>query len=240
MEEMYEVLKFIEHGAHCRQSMDCVQGTILLDYMKENPTVEKTVLLRWFRQLCVCVDQFHRCRNRQNYRYLNPCSILVADTGKLLLLDMEAPDNETAMKQMQKRAVRSHFVKPVYDIGAGRNHDADLYAYGKTIQFMLAYLEVVPALTKREEIRLSRVIEKCIGESKKKYDDFRQILNELPAGSGKKQNVREKNGKTAAAALGGAAAGVLLCSALILTDVPAAAGQDAIVTAGEAETAEQQ
>ena len=163
----------------------------------------------------------------------------MADTGKLLLLDMEAPDNETAMKQMQKRAVRSHFVKPVYDIGAGRNHDADLYAYGKTIQFMLAYLEVVPALTKREELRLSRVIEKCIGESKKKYDDFCQILNELP-GSGKKQNVREKNGKTAAAALGGAAAGVLLCSALILTDVPAAAGQDAIVTAGEAETAEQQ
>ena len=51
MEEMYEVLKFIEHGAHCRQSMDCVQGTILLDYMKENPTVEKTVVPS---AVCLC------------------------------------------------------------------------------------------------------------------------------------------------------------------------------------------
>ena len=32
---MYEVLKFIEHGLRCRQSMDCVQGTILLSYLKK-------------------------------------------------------------------------------------------------------------------------------------------------------------------------------------------------------------
>ena len=28
MEEMYEVLRFIEHGTQCRQSMDCVEGII--------------------------------------------------------------------------------------------------------------------------------------------------------------------------------------------------------------------
>ena len=83
MKEMYEVLKFIEHGLRCRQSMDCVQGTILLSYLKENPRIDKTVLIDWFRELAVSVDQYHRSHGRQNYRYLNPCSVIVSEDGRL-------------------------------------------------------------------------------------------------------------------------------------------------------------
>ena len=104
---MYEVLKFIEHGAHCRQSMDCIQGTVLLNYLKENSQIDKTTLIRWFRELAVCMDQYHRSHSRQNYRYLNPCSIVVSEEGTLFLLDMESAENEPVMKRMQKRAVRS-------------------------------------------------------------------------------------------------------------------------------------
>lgn len=177
---MYEVLKFIEHGAHCRQSMDCVRGTILLSYLRENPGMEKVTLIAWFRELAVCVDQYHRSHSRQNYRYLNPCSIVVSEEGTLFLLDTEAPDNEPVMKRMQSRAVRSHFVKPVYEIGVGKNNEADLFAYGRTIQFILAYAEIHPALSRREEKRLSRVIARCTGESGKRYEDLRQVLRDLP------------------------------------------------------------
>ena len=177
---MYEVLKFIEHGVHCRQSMDCVQGTILLNYLKENPRIEKGMLISWFRELAASVDQYHRSRSRQNYRYLNPCSIVVSEEGRLFLLDMEAPDNEPVMKRMQKRAVRNHFVKPVYEIGTAGNNDADLFAYGRTIQFVLAYSEVYPALSRREEKRLARVIDRCTGETRKKYADLQQVLKDLP------------------------------------------------------------
>lgn len=237
MEKMYEVLKFIEHGTHCRQSMDCVQGMILLDFMKENPAVEKAVLLKWFRQLAVCVDQFHRCRGRQNYRYLNPCSVLVSESGKILLLDMEAADNAPAMKQMQSRAMRSHFVKPLYEMGTGRSFDADIYAYGKTIQFMLAYLEVEPALTKREELRLSRVIRRCTGESKKRYEEFRQIVNELPVPAGRKTNSRGKGERALTAAMGGAAAGIILCAILVIAgeNGSSAAGPEGRLAAGYGE-----
>lgn len=177
---MYEVLKFIEHGVHCRQSMDCVQGTILLNYLKENPQIEKGMLISWFRELAASVDQYHRSHSRQNYRYLNPCSIVVSEEGTLFLLDMEAPDNEPVMKRMQKRAVRNHFVKPVYEIGTAGNNDADLFAYGRTIQFVLAYSEVYPVLSRREENRLSRVIDRCTGETRKKYTDLQQVLKDLP------------------------------------------------------------
>lgn len=181
MEEMYEVLKFIEHDAHCRQSMDCIRGTVLLSYLKEHTQIEKPVLFSWFRELAVSVDQYHRSRSRQNYRYLNPCSIIVSDEGRLFLLDMEAPDNEPAMKRMQNRAVRSHFVKPIYEIGICRNNDADLFAYGRTIQFILAYSDIYPPINRREEVCLSRIIDRCTGESRKKYDDMRGILRDLPA-----------------------------------------------------------
>ena len=178
---MYEVLKFIEHGVHCRQSMDCVQGTILLNYLKENPQTEKGMLISWFRELAASVDQYHRSHSRQNYRYLNPCSIVVSEEGTLFLLDMEAPDNEQVMKRMQKRAVRNHFVKPIYEIGTAGNNDADLFAYGRTIQFILAYSEVYPELRRWDENRLSRVIGRCTGESRRKYADLQQVLKDLAA-----------------------------------------------------------
>ena len=181
MEEIYEVLRFIEHGAHCRQSMDCIRGTPLIRYLKDDPRIGKGRLFKWFRQLCVCLDQYHRCRNWKEYRYLNPYSVIVSEEGELLLLDLEAPENAFVMKQMQRRAIRDHFVKPVCRIGAGKDQKADLFAYGKTIQFLLAYTEIVPALTRWEETRLSRVISRCTGESKRGYEDIAHVLKALPA-----------------------------------------------------------
>lgn len=190
MEEMYEVLKFIEHGDNCRQSLDCVQGTILLDYLRDVPQIEKATLLKWFRELALCLDQYHRCRGRQNFRCLNPYSIVVTEEGSLMLLDMDAPDNSEAARRMQKGAVRDHFVRPVYQMGAGQGNGTDLFAYGKTIQFMLAYAEVAPPLTRREEVRLERIIGQCTGERKKQYEDMGQVLKELPPVPGRKKYVR--------------------------------------------------
>ena len=192
MEEMYEVLRFIEHGAHCRQSMDCMRGTLLVRYLKARREIGKSELFGWFRQLCVCVDQYHRCRKQREYRYLNPYSVVVSEERSLFLLDLEAPGNGYVLKQMQKPAVREGFVKPVCEISAG-GQGADIFAYGKTIQFLLAYAEVHPRLTKWEELRLSRVIARCTGESGKAYADINQILRDLPAVKEKKQ-LKARNG----------------------------------------------
>lgn len=213
---MYEVLKFIEHGVHCRQSMDCVQGTILLNYLKENPQIEKGMLISWFRELAASVDQYHRSHGRQNYRYLNPCSVIVSEEGTLFLLDMEARDNEPVMKRMQKRAVRNHFVKPIYEIGTAGNNDADLFAYGRTIQFILAYSEVYPELSRWDENRLSRVIGRCTGESRRKYADLQQVLKDLPAVPKHRSSVHRlnENGHVKVkktVILAGAAAGLTVC-----------------------------
>ena len=103
MEEMYEVLKFIEHGTTCRRSLDCVQGVSLIRRMKTHPGMDRRGLLVWFREIARCVDQYHRSGSGQDYRYLNPYSIIVTEEDGLRLLDLEAPDNASVIKQMQKR-----------------------------------------------------------------------------------------------------------------------------------------
>lgn len=192
MEKMYEILRFIEHGGRCRQSMDCLEGTILIYYLKEHPQVDKSVLFDWFRQIGKNLDQYHRSRNGQNYRYLNPYSVVVTEEGSLFLLNLEAPENEFALKKMQQRAVRNHFVKPVFTRGAGELRSADLFAFGRMIQFMLACMEVFPALNRREEMRLSRIAERCVGEGRKKYGEMEQILRDLPQCSSVRTGVGER------------------------------------------------
>ena len=180
MDEMYEVLRFIEHGTQCRQSVDCVEGSLLIYYLRDNPGVHKQMLFDWFRQIGMNLDQYHRCRKGQNYRFLNPYSLVVTEDGKLLLLNLDAQENEFVMKKMQQRALRTHFVKPVFSGGSAEIRQADLFAYGKTLQFMLAYSDVAPPLLKREEMRLSRIIDRCIGVRGKQYGDIAQVIRDLP------------------------------------------------------------
>ena len=189
LEKMYEVLKFVEYGGYCRRSMDCVHGMLLIDRMKNEAVVDKAVLFGWFRKMAVCAEQYERCGEGQNYKYLNPYGIVLSDEGEVLFLDTESRENAEVMKQMQKRAVRSHFIRPVYEMDTCGSREPDLFGYGNTLRFMLAYMKVVPALTKREEIRLFRICGKCIGETRKKYSSFLQVLKELPT-------VRNKTEKT--------------------------------------------
>ena len=214
LEKMYEVLKFVEYGGYCRRSMDCVHGMLLIDRMKNDAVVDKAVLFGWFRKIAVCAEQYERCGEGQNYKYLNPYGIVLSDEGEVLFLDTESRENAEVMKQMQKRAVRSHFIRPVYEMDTCGSREPDLFGYGNTLRFMLAYMKVVPALTKREEIRLFRICGKCIGETRKKYGSFQQVLKELPAVKNKiKQTDKKRVGVWAGIAAG--AAGCLLAAVYV-------------------------
>ena len=202
MEEMYEVLKFIEHGTQCRQSMDSESGELLIYCLRDRRQLEKKVLFEWFRQIGVSLDQFHRCRRGQRYRYLNPYSIVVAENGRVYLLDQEAPENERVMKQMQNRVVRKHFVKPVCGNGSDFEGDVDLFGYGRTMQFVLAYVTVTPGLSRREEKKMSRIIRRCTEVSGNRYSDVRQAAGDIPA-AGENPAFMGRSGRKAAAAAAG-------------------------------------
>lgn len=172
--------------------MDYVSGELLIYRLKRSPEIEKTLLFEWMRELLHQLEQFHRCRSNQSYRYVNPYSVLVTAEGKLLLLDLEAESNEFVLRNMQKRSMREHFVKPVIYIRENTKISLDLYGYAKTIQFILANVHVEPSLTPREENRLEKIIDKCLCKnSKKQYEDLKQVQRDLPSA----QSRHWKNGK---------------------------------------------
>lgn len=178
----YDVLKFIEHGGRCRPAMDYVSGELLIYRLKRCPEIDKKLLFEWMRELLHQLEQFHRCRSNQSYRYINPYSVLVTGEDKLLLLDLEAEGNEFVLKNMQKRSMREHFVKPVIYIRENTTISLDLCGYAKTIQFILANVHVEPSLTPREENRLEKIIDKCLcTNSKKQYEDLKQVQKDLPS-----------------------------------------------------------
>lgn len=161
--------------------MDLVQGELLIYKVRDNPQIERKTLFEWIRQLLEQLLQYHRCHNNQNYRYLNPYSVLVTKEGKILLLDLEAESNEFVLHNLQKRAMRTHFVKPVVHIMDGAGERLDLHGYGKTLQFILANTKVEPSLSRSQENKLEKIIEKCLNENPgKQYKELKQIEKELP------------------------------------------------------------
>lgn len=160
--------------------MDHVQGELLIYKIKEVRMLERKMLFDWMLQLLHQLQCYQRCHSGRNYRYTNPYSVLIARDGKILLLDLDAKSNEFVMKNMQKRAMRNHFVKPVLDTMKNREDTLDIYGYGKTIQFMLANINTDPSLTRFQEYRLEKLINKCLDEKvKKKYEELKQIEKDL-------------------------------------------------------------
>lgn len=173
--------------------MDYVQGELLIYRLKRCREMEKARLFEWMRELLCQLEQFHKCFHNQGYRYLNPYSVLVTAEEKLLLLDLDAESNEFVLRNMQKRAMREHFVKPIVHIRENTKISLDLYGYAKTIQFILANVHVEPSLSGREENRLEKIIDKCLCKnSKKQYDDLKQIQKELPSVRGRSRKSEKK------------------------------------------------
>ncbi len=161
--------------------MDYVKGRLLMDRLLDENCMTKEKLFGWFGELAGELADYHRCGSGQCYRYLNPYSVVVTRDEHLLLLDLSAKSNEAVMKKMLMPSVREHFIRPAAGKWARSKLGIDIYSLGKTMQFLLAYTELSPELTLMEEIKLTRLIEKCLGENgKKMYESIGQIQKELP------------------------------------------------------------
>ena len=192
-ERKYEVIKFVEHNGKCRIVMDCIPGRLLIYRLQDGGGFTRDIIFGWLGMLTGELDKYHRCKREQCYRYLNPYSILVTGENKIYLLDLSAESNGFVLQNMQKPAMREHFVKPVIHIKENTRLSLDLYGLGKTMQFILARAEPDVTLSRREEFLLSGIIEKCLGENpKKKYHSLKEVQKELPKVSSIKNKEQKK------------------------------------------------
>lgn len=191
--EGYDVLRLIEHGKLSYVSSDYVQGRPLMQWLKSQPNISKELLFVWMRQLVIQLGQFHKVRGEPNYKYVNPYSLIVSEEEKLYLLDLGADSNQGIIKQMQRRAIRECFLPEGENFYQKESKQLDIYGIGRTLQYLLSVTDPDPVITKREELKLKKIISKCqLGHSKKSFQTIQDIQKYFPLWNQKKS---PKSGK---------------------------------------------
>ena len=174
------MIKFLNHDNASRITMDVVKGELLVNKVKTTPDLTKDRVFSWFYNLLSQMIQYHKCKHNRIYRYLNPFSVVITEEEEVYLLDIDASSNHFVLKNLQTPSMREHFLKTTIQPTEENKIRYDIYCFGKTLQYVLASSESLISLSKREELRLFNLVEKCFEENiKKSYSSFAQIKKDL-------------------------------------------------------------
>ena len=151
----YEVIRLIQQKSGGHIIMDCVEGEILGEYLLRCPKVEKKVLFQWITQLLEQLKCIEKIQGTIDYRYLTPFYIVLKSDQTISLLNFKAKLNQKCVHRISMYPVLRQFYPP-------NGMCSDTYAFGKTLQFLLAKTEVAPQLTIKEMYKLQLLISKCL------------------------------------------------------------------------------
>lgn len=181
VKDSYDVLRLIGHGKNSYVSSENVMGTPLIHWLKYHPHLEKERLFQWMRVIAEQLDQFHKCRGKPCYQYVNPYSVIVTEERELYFLDLGAESNEEMLRKMQQRSVREYFLPKEEAYYQKASVQLDIYGLGRTYQYLLSETEQEPPLTKREIIKLQKLISKCLDRhSKQVFQKVSDIQKYIP------------------------------------------------------------
>lgn len=174
----YAVLRFVDKNGYCHMVSDYVKGSSIAGYIKEHPRMERQHFFHLLSQITTVALQYSKWQDEDSYGYMNPYAFILAGE-ELTMLDTKDEENEEVIAFMQKKNIRSLFMRPHRVLTLKMNFDDDMYGLGKTLQFLAAKCELIPKMSRREEKILKRVISKCLDEKKKSVKDLKEVNREL-------------------------------------------------------------
>lgn len=207
MSKNYEVVLWEREGEDYRIKHGCVKGELFNDCLKTTVDIEQKTFFQWIERLTEQLDAAQKHQKSSGYKYLNPYSVLISETGAVYLLDLEAQSNLEVVRSMQRRSMRHFFPEARSEGKRWESLKQNLYAFGQLLRFMTAEARVSPAFTKRQKRRLHSIIEKCIEEKKhfgaatftaRQYEAFSRVRKEIrkiPVKVGKERKKAQSNEK---------------------------------------------
>lgn len=193
IKDCYDVLRLIEQNQRSYISSDCIRGCLLPQWIHKNSEIDKFLLFQWIQELVEQLGQVHKCVEKPYYQYVNPYCIVISDNLELYLLDTDAKDNAPVLKIMKKREIREYFLPDQMSYYQKPSQKSDIYGLGKTIQYMLAVMNISPKLSILETKKYQKVISRCLNwNSKKSYQDLSEIQKIIPVCNEKKKTVKRK------------------------------------------------
>lgn len=189
MRQNYEVMRLIRQNSDCHIVMDTVKGETLGELVLRNPQIDKAQFFQWLIQIIREMECIERSRALEEYRFLIPFNIVVKENKKIALLNLKTKANQKRLEKLLSKPGMNQFFSDdgVYD---------DIYSYGRTVQFLLSKTNLCPELTKKEEKKLKKIISKCLNyNSRKAYQNFSEILSEIPVETTEKDKKVKKASK---------------------------------------------
>ena len=193
----YAVLRFVDKNGYCHMINDYVKGSSLAQYLREHPQTDKAVFWGWLEKISALAVQYYKWKDGECYGYFNPYAMILTEEDGLVFLDTKDEENEELIGFMQKKSVRTLFMRPERVLSLKITFDDDMYSLGKTIQFLAAKCKTVPGFTRKEEKSLRRLITKCMDKREKNLKDLKEVHRELKSLNDTEGNVpgRGKKGK---------------------------------------------
>ncbi|MDY5846149.1 MAG: hypothetical protein SPJ92_06415 [Bariatricus sp.] len=158
----YAVLKFVEQNGYCHMISDYVNGISIMQYVQEEYPISKECLWHWMAEIARQLEQYYKWEDQNAYGFVNPYAVIVSEESNLMLLDAADPASEEQVRKMQKKKIRTLFVKKERIFTQKAVLEDDIYGLGKTFQFMLEKCRLTEKLTRREKWLVTKVIEKCL------------------------------------------------------------------------------
>lgn len=180
-QEGYEVIRFVQHGSECQPVMDYARGEIFIQWLRSHPVVRKEEMFYMMRELLKQLVRFHQSKEEHSYPYVTPYSVFLSENREVLLLDFGAKSNEGIARQLKRRSIRNNFFPRMQGVRDEAEIKSEIYSLGRTMQFLLTVQEPEPPMNKLEELRLRRIIARCLGNSRERpYEHIEEILKQFP------------------------------------------------------------
>ncbi|MCQ2508491.1 MAG: hypothetical protein MJ097_06865 [Dorea sp.] len=189
----YDVLRFIEHGKGSYISSTYVEGVTLFQWLSEAPTIKKRDCFAMLQEIAKQLELLHKGKGSPVYQYVNPYCIVISEDQHLYLLDMKAESSSERLRKMQSRKIRERFLPTEDPYYQNATIGTDLFGFGRTLQYMMAAVHLTTPLTRREERRIKKVINRCLARNPKKtYDSIEAMRKHLPYIKEEKQDYSQK------------------------------------------------
>ena len=175
----YEVIKFIDRNGRCLRGSDYQEGELLVSYLTNSPQITKEMLYNWLQQIMELLKQYRRCTGQSYYRYVNPYMLMLAESQVIYLINLYAESNRELKEHITGERLAGRFRPPLGHVRREGGFAADVYGFGRSLQYIMAKSKLSTPLTMREERMLLKIIRKSTN-LKSSYKDISEIAKDLP------------------------------------------------------------
>ena len=164
--------------------IDFVRGTDLRKYVRENGAQGEAIVRRWARELAEMMMYLHNQASPVLHRDLTPDNIVLADDGKISIIDFGAAHNY--LEHITGTMIGKKSYAAPEQLRGHAEKASDIYSFGCTLHYLLtgmdplALSESCPGATVKISYELDELVKACTNfEAAKRPASFEDIIQIL-------------------------------------------------------------